>query len=165
MSENSIKKLKGIIPYIIILVVVVLLRTFIITPVMVNGPSMNDTLSHNNIILLKKYTRSYQRNDIVIFRYNDTQLVKRVIGLPGEKVEYKDGVLYINNVEVEDRFASITADFNMSMINLDVIPQGHYFVLGDNRPASSDSRIMGPISEERIVGSSSFSIWPIGRIR
>ena len=158
-------KIKEVIPYIIILLVVILLRTFVITPVMVNGPSMNDTLRHNQIILLKKYDNTYSRNEVVVFRHNDTQLVKRVIGLPGETVEYKDGVLYINNIVVEDKFSKATADFDLSMIDMEIIPQGYYFVLGDNRSNSQDSRAIGLISKERIVGTSSFSLWPIGKIR
>jgi len=158
------KIVKSLIPYVIILLMVILLRTFIITPVMVNGPSMNDTLVHNQIILLKKYARNFSRNEIVVFEYNGVRLVKRAIGLPGETVEYKDGVLYINGNVVEDRFSPTTADFDLSMINLDQIPSRTYFVLGDNRSNSSDSRTIGVISEDQIVGTTSFSLWPIRRV-
>lgn len=158
------KFLKDLIPYVIIFLTIVLLRTFLVTPVMVNGPSMNNTLEHNQIILLKKYDKTFTRNEIVVFKYNDSKLVKRVIGLPGETIKYEDGVLYINGEIVEDKYAGITDDFDLSYIGLDIIPEGYYFVLGDNRRNSSDSRIIGLVSKERIVGSTSFSLWPFKKI-
>ena len=152
-------------PYILILLGVVILRTFIVTPVIVSGESMYDTLSDGNIILLKKYDKKYERNEIVVFDYQNSKLVKRIIGLPGETVEYKDGKLYINNKEVHDDFATITRNFKLSNIGVEVIPQGYYFVLGDNRNKSSDSRLIGLIKEEDILGTASFSLIPFKSIK
>ena len=109
-------------------------------------------------------TKSYERFDIVVFNYNNSKLVKRIIGLPGETVEYKDGVLYVNGSPIDDPFASKTRDFKLSNLNIDVIPEGYYFVMGDNRNNSSDSRIIGPISLDSIEGTTTFSLWPIGFI-
>ena len=83
--------IKEVLPYIVILLVVILIRTYIITPVIVNGESMSPTLKNNELLLLKKYDKKIERFDIVVFKYNDSRLIKRVIGLPGDKVEYKDG--------------------------------------------------------------------------
>ena len=69
---------------------------------------MNDTLKNGELLLLKKYDKSYERFDIVVFDYGDSKLVKRIIGLPGETLEYKDGILYINGEIVEDPFATST---------------------------------------------------------
>ena len=79
------KKIKELIPYILIISLVILIRTFIITPVRVDGPSMEDTLENGDILLLQKFNNNYQRFDIVVLNYNNEKLVKRIIGLPGEK--------------------------------------------------------------------------------
>lgn len=157
--------LKELLSYAIILIVVIVIRTFIITPVIVSGDSMYDTLKNGNILILKKYDRSYERGDVVVFNYRDSKLVKRVIGLPGEVVTYVDGVLYINGVMVEDEFASDTNDFKMEDIGFDFIPDGQYLVLGDNRMNSSDSRSIGLVSSENIIGVTSLKIWPPGLIK
>ncbi len=151
------KIVKEAIPYVIILLMVILIRTFIVTPVIVSGTSMNSTLKDGEILLLNKFDKTYERNDIVVFDYEDSKLVKRIIGLPGETIEYKDGILYINGEETEDLFASITHDYKLD----EVIPEGYYFVMGDNRNNSSDSRIIGLIDEESINGTTTFSLWPI----
>jgi signal peptidase I len=75
--------------------VVVIFRTFIATPVRVDGDSMNDTLHNNDILILNKLEKNYDRFDIVVINYNNTKLVKRIIGLPGENISYKDNQLYI----------------------------------------------------------------------
>lgn len=154
------KFLKEIFPYVVILISVILIRTFIVTPVVVSGDSMNDTLNDNDILLLKKYDKSYDRFDIIVFKYQNSKLVKRIIGLPGETVKYKDGKLYINDEEINDEFSLITRDFDLSYLDIEIIPEGYYFVLGDNRNKSSDSRMIGLVSKEQIEGVTNFSIWP-----
>ena len=96
---------KDIIDIIVIVLIVVLIRTFLFTPAKVKGDSMNDTLLDKEVIIVNKidYTiNEANRFDIVVFeRENGEKLIKRVIGLPGEKVEYKDNTLYINDKEVK----------------------------------------------------------------
>lgn len=150
-------KIKDIIPYVLILIGVVLFRTFIATPVVVDGDSMLPTLKDNQLLLLKKYDHKYERYDIVVFDYDDARLIKRVIGLPGERVRYEAGKLYINDREVEDAYSNITSDYEL----FGVIPEGYYFVLGDNRNNSSDSRLIGLIKADTIKGTINFSLWPI----
>ena len=151
------KLIKELMPYIVIFISVILIRTFIITPVIVSGSSMDDTLKDGEILILKKYDKNYERFDIVVFDYNNSKLVKRVIGLSGETVKYEDGRLYINEEEVYDKFASITFDYELNF----TIPENYYFVLGDNRTNSTDSRLIGLISENDINGTTNFSLWPI----
>lgn len=158
------KFLKEVIPYVVIIVVVVLIRSFVITPVQVDGQSMYPTLDDNEILILKKYDKSYERFDIVVFDYNDSKLVKRIIGLPGETVSYKNNELYINNQKIDDvELDEITDDFDLSDLGYTVIPKDYYFVLGDNRNNSIDSRRIGLVSSDNILGTTSFSIFPFDK--
>lgn len=158
------KFIKEITPYIIIIVVVVLIRSFIITPVQVDGDSMYPTLNDNEILILKKYDKSYERFDIIVFNYNNSKLVKRIIGLPGETISYKNNELYINNEKIDDvQLNVITNDFDLSELGYKIIPEGYYFVLGDNRNYSLDSRRIGLVSEENILGITNFSIFPFNK--
>lgn len=91
------KVIKEFIPYLVIILIVVLIRCFVVTPVRVSGTSMYPTLKNNDIVLLKKFDKNIERFDIVVFNYNNSKLIKRVIGLPGETVKYVNGILYINN--------------------------------------------------------------------
>lgn len=154
------KILKEIIPYVVIVVVVLIIRTYIVTPVKVQGDSMVPTLKDKEILLLKKYDTKYERFDIIVFKTDDSKLVKRVIGLPGEHVKYVDNKLYINNKIVKDVVIEKTEDFDLNSIGHNKIPEGYYFVLGDNRDNSTDSRLIGLISEKTILGTTNFSVFP-----
>lgn len=164
-----IKFLKELIPYLIIVVVVVLIRTFLVTPVFVVGDSMVPTLKDKQVLLLDKFKYRFsdiERFDIVVIKVGKKEIIKRVIGLPGEYVEYKDNKLYINGKVLENDFDFDTIDFAMSEICIEEkIPYNKYFVLGDNRLVSSDSRIIGLIDKKDILGKAGFSIWPIKTIK
>lgn len=152
--------IKKFLPYIVIIIVVVLIRTFIITPVRVDGSSMYPTLKNKDIIMLKKYNKQYQYGDIVILNYHNSKLVKRIIGVPKDKIKYSNGELFINGKKVEDPYSKITKDFELGQ----EIPEGYYFVMGDNRNNSTDSRIIGLIKKEQILGTTSFRIFPLNHI-
>lgn len=158
------KFVKSLLPYVIIIVCVVLIRTFIITPVVVDGSSMNPNLVDGQILLLKKYDKTIERFDIVVLNHGKDKWVKRIIGLPGEYVEYKDSKLYIDGVLIEEEMIDEkTIDFKLEYIGYDVIPEDFYFVVGDNRDNSKDSRIVGLISKDDIVGTTNISIFPFNR--
>ncbi len=155
------KFIKGLIPYVIITLVVVLIRIFIISPARVDGTSMYPTLDDREYILIKKYDKSYERFDIVVLRYEKEDLIKRIIGLPGDYVEYLNNELYINGKKVEEKFLSdetTTWDFNIDLIGYDKIPDNYYFVVGDNRTNSKDSRLIGLIPKKDIKGIALFSL-------
>ena len=157
------KWIKEYLPYISIIIVVILLRVFVISPVQVDGSSMVPTLKDNDILLLKKYDHSYERFDVVVLNYNDEKLVKRIVGLPGETITYYNNILFINGKKVEENFLPEnieTSDFNLNQIGYAKIPDGYYFVVGDNRGDSLDSRYIGLISKKDIEGTVNFRIFP-----
>ena len=174
------KIIKELYPYVVIIIVVVLFRTFIATPVRVDGDSMNDTLNNGDILILNKLDKEYKRFDIVVINYNKTnkcmiyiekntdynktKLVKRIIGLPGENIEYNDNKLYINGELIEDIETSRTSDFSLKeLYDIKTIPDNYYFVMGDNRSHSLDSRDyrVGLIKKEDIIGKNIIRLWPI----
>ncbi len=150
------KFIKELIPYIVIILSVVLIRTFVATPVRVDGKSMDPTLSNNEILMLNKFDKTYKRFDIIVFNYNSSKLVKRIIGLPGDKIEYIDDKLYINGEEIKEPYKRKKMDNYTS----DVVPNNMYFVMGDNRGNSLDSRYIGSIRKEDIEGTVKLSILP-----
>ena len=155
------KGLKEWLPYLVIIIVVVLIRTFIVTPVRVKGDSMVPTLENKEIVLLQKWDQSYQRFDIVVVKYQNTKLVKRVVGLPSDHVAYQKGKLYINDHEVKEDFDhGKTDDFKLEELGYDTIPEGYYFVMGDNRTNSTDSRMIGLVSEKEMLGTTGFVLFP-----
>ena len=154
--KDSIREL---VPYVVIILVVVLIRTFLFTPVRVNGTSMMDTLEHGDTMILNKIgmkLNDIKRFQIVVIKTDDSYLIKRVIGLPGETIEYKDEKLLINGKEVEDPY------YNDNTLDFDgvKIPENNYFVMGDNRSNSRDSRILGTISKNDIMGTTKLVIFP-----
>ncbi|MBR3049592.1 MAG: signal peptidase I [Bacilli bacterium] len=156
------KKLKELLPYIIIILVVIIIKFFIVTPIRVNGPSMENTLHDKDIMLLNEISYKFhkiERFDIVVIKYKNEYLIKRVIGLPGEKVKYKNNKLYINNKYIKEKFShKKTKDFKTKKI-----PKDNYIVLGDNRTDSVDSRMIGFIKKKDIKGKTSFTILPFNR--
>lgn len=127
---------------------------------MVSGNSMNPTLKNNEILILKKYDKSFERFDIVVVKEENEKLIKRVIGLPGEFIEYRNNKLYINGKVVEDSFANVTDDFKLAT----KIPENTYFVMGDNRKNSLDSRVIGPVKLDKIQGSIGIRLFPFNRM-
>jgi signal peptidase I, bacterial type len=157
--ENTVsmkKKDRFWIVFIIIVAAVVLLRLFVFEFVNISGESMYPTLHDGNLILINKVDYTPVRGDIVIL---DTQLelVKRVIGLPGEKIQIQDGEVYINGQKLEDKYQYPT-QVKDSMPEL-TIPDGSVFVMGDNRDHSADSRVIGPIKLQSIRGRMLLSLW------
>lgn len=161
------KIIKELYPYVIIVISVVLFRTFIATPVRVDGNSMNDTLNNNDILILNKLDKTYERFDIIVINVNNNKLVKRIIGMPGENISYEDNQLYINGKKFEDIETSRTTDFSLEeLYSIDKIPEGYYFVMGDNRGNSLDSRDyrVGLVKKEDITGITIFRLFPFNKL-
>ena len=161
MNIEKIKSFcKDLLPYVVIVLVVIIIRTFIVTPVRVDGPSMKPNLKNGNIMILNKIA-NIDRYDIVVIKslkLNET-LIKRVYALPGEKIKCEDGKIYINGSVIKDEYGSgTTADFDEV-----TVPNDSYFVMGDNRPISLDSRLLGTFTKDEIKGTTSIRIFPLNR--
>lgn len=167
MKEKVIDFIKEISVYIIIVVVIVLLKIYVISPIRVNGTSMNPTLENGDIMILNKIgyrITKIKRFDIVVIKYKDELLIKRVIGLPGEKIKYENNTLYVNDKALDEEFdKTYTYNFSIKEIGSTTVPEDSYFVLGDNREVSKDSRSIGFIDREDIVGKSSLTLFPLNR--
>lgn len=154
------KVIKELIPYIVIVIVVVLIRSFIATPVRVDGDSMNKTFKNGDILILYKLSK-IKRFDVIVLHEtdDDEKIIKRVIGMPGDTVAIKDGEIYINDKKIEDKYAyGMTSDYDRITLKSD-----EYFILGDNRLISKDSRYFGPIKEKEIKGKAVFRLFPFSK--
>ena len=175
-------------------VIALTVRAFVFELVRVDGESMNDTLADQEIMIVTKYDYAStwlslpwqdeetkekaarittggnpQRFDVVICRYpgrGDTNFVKRVVGLPGDTVELRDGRLYVNGEEYEEPYVS--DEYRTGWMNdfgPCTVPKGEYFVMGDHRNNSNDSRFQGTISRDMIIGHVRSVILPFGSRR
>ena len=168
----------------IALVIAIVVRMFLLQQFYISGPSMETTMFTNNRVLVNKL--AYQigdvkRGDVVVFdratvNGNDVvhdDLIKRVIALGGETISIKSCVVYINGTILPEPYLP-ARDTEMtdpqdrcSTVDIvdTVIPQGEFFLMGDNRPQSYDSRMFGPITREMIVGRAFVIIWPVTQWR
>ena len=163
MMDKLKRVIKEVIPYIAIIIGVLLVKQYIVSPIQVNGDSMDPTLQDGDLMILNKLSYklgSINRFDIVVVDKGDTYIIKRVIGLPGEKVKFENNKLYINDQEIEESFlpeGKVTNDFET------IVKDDCYFVMGDNRQISLDSRELGCFDISMIKGKTSLSFFPFSR--
>lgn len=167
MKEKIIHFVKEVFPYIFTVFVVLCVKEFIFSTVLVSGASMNDTLESGDLMILDKFSyrlSDIKRFDIVVVQVGNQKLIKRVIGLPGEYIEYKNDTLYVDGKKINDNSTNeVTNDFSIEELELDKIPENCYFVLGDNRGDSLDSRIFGVVEKDAILGKAEFILFPFNR--
>lgn len=159
---DKLKKfLKENFTFIVLLIVIIVIKFFVVSPIRVNGDSMNPTLEDRDIMILDEISYHFsniKRFDIVVVKKNGEFLIKRVIGLPGDEIRYEDNTLYINDKLIKEKFNhEDTKDFDT------IVPDDKYFVMGDNRNNSVDSRMIGPISKKEILGKTNFTIYPFNK--
>ena len=118
--------------------------------------SMLPTLSLGEIVFTEKIRseNDFQRGDILVFDKGEVLLIKRLIGMPGDTIEIKSGVLYLNNEPQVEEY--VKKDFPMSDYGPFTVPEGHYFMMGDNRNNSGDSRVFGAVPYETLVAKNIF---------
>lgn len=155
------------------------IRTFFLSNYVVEGESMMPTLEDGNKLIVNKIgyqISDFKRFDVIVFHHNDQEdFVKRVIGLPGDKVEYHDDFLYVNDQKIEEPFlesyrnadlsGSLTGDFTLEEVTgSEAVPAGKLFVMGDNRIGSWDGRHFGFISIDQVVGKVDVKYWPLNEL-
>lgn len=166
MKHISLSKTILIITTILIIIAIIIILTYNVRIYRINGTSMYPTLNKSEIVLTSKDT--YKRTDIIAFSYNDVIMIKRIIGMPNETIDIKeDGTIYINNQELEEKYIN---EKNLGDPEIEFpyhIPEGEYFVLGDNRADSIDSRNIhiGTIKEQEIIGKVKISLIPFKEIK
>lgn len=159
---------------VVALIIFLLVRHFLFAPVSVDGESMAPTLEDRDRLILNKVD-SIERFDVVVFPAPDApekQYIKRIIGLPGDTIRFQDDVLYVNGEAVEEEYLTsveedlapgenFTEDFLLAAkTGEEVVPEGSYFVMGDNRQNSKDSRVFGFVDASSISGTANFRIFP-----
>lgn len=160
---------REIISYVVIILVVILIRIFIVTPVKVDGTSMYPTLNNKDILIEKKYDKSFNRYDVVVINHKKDKLVKRIIGLPGETVRISIthvgnnvvSKILINGEVLEENYGYEPIKDAGIAANEITLGDNEYFVLGDNRNNSSDSRVLGVFKKKDIKGTTSIRLFPL----
>jgi signal peptidase I len=165
----------------------IVVQTFVVKPYLIPSTSMANTLVPGQRVLVDRMVYRYRavhRGDIIVFRRPEPPhdvLIKRVVGLPGDLLAVRNGHLYINGVQQHESFvdkvdgiteptdpadpyASAQPDAPWSLTQPFRVPAGQYFVMGDNRTDSSDSRYWGTVPRRAIIGRAFFTYWPIGRL-
>lgn len=175
-GENKEKSTVGELATMLLYVAIVLVLTFLVVRFVgqrteVSGHSMEPTLSNGDNLIVDKITYRFsdpQRFDIIVFPFQykeNTYYIKRIIGLPGETVQITDGVIYINGEVLDEHYGKEVIENSVLAAEPITLADDEYFVLGDNRNASSDSRepSVGNIKRENIIGRAWVRIWPFNK--
>lgn len=149
-------------------ILALVIKTFVFQFYYIPSGSMEPTLQINDKILVTKYSyklKEPERGEIIVFEYPyDKKLsyIKRLIGLPGEQIQIKDSQLYVDDVLVEENY--LPEGLTFEDFGPVQVPEGQYFMLGDNRNHSSDSRVWGFVDKDLLIGKARLTYWPLDRI-
>ncbi|NMM64761.1 signal peptidase I [Clostridium sp. P21] len=172
-KKISIKETKELIFVIVTaLVISLFVHSYVFARVDVDGPSMQSTLHDKDVLFIEKIStemKQIKRGDIVVFDSkdaNDSNYIKRVIGIENDQIELKNGKVYLNNQELNEPYldSTTTTDPLTSQTKF-TVPKGCVFVLGDNRTNSTDSRILGPINLNDIKGHAIVRVFPFNTVK
>lgn len=165
---------------IIAVLLAAIIRYFLFAPIIVDGLSMMPTLHDHDRMIVNKLSYKIgepDRFDIVVFHAPEGKdYIKRVIGLPGDKVEYRNDTLYINGKAIDEPYLDeykkdvidgpLTEPFTLKeLTGQETVPEGELFVMGDNRRYSKDSRHIGTVPMEKVLGNTSVIYWPLDEIK
>lgn len=176
----------------IAIILAILIRGFLFEPVIIEGTSMMNTLEDHDRVILNKISLAFnepERGDIVVLEVeppyfnalpflNNSKLakkllptlsgadyIKRVIAVGGDTVDIIDGYVYVNGEKLNEPYVRLDGETRKLLTAMPyTVEEGKYFVMGDNRTASRDSRTIGTIEEEQIIGITGFRIWPVHKI-
>ncbi|QST00757.1 signal peptidase I [Pontibacillus sp. ALD_SL1] len=161
------------------IVLALMFRSFLFASYVVEGESMQPTLFDGNLLMVNKVVYDLQdvnHTDVIVFHANEKEdYVKRVIGLPGDTIRYEDDTLYLNGEKIDEPYLDpyrvndgkpLTESFTLEEIEEGAkeVPEGHIFVMGDNRRESLDSRYFGFVPIDTIVGKVDVRYWPINKL-
>ena len=173
IEQSKMKEIIGLVIYCIIVVAIMFfVIKFIGQRTIVIGDSMNPTLHEDENLITDKITYRFKepkRFDIIVFQYKDNTsklLIKRIIGMPGETVQIKNGRVYINDHELNENYGNAIMNDGGVAANAIILGEDEYFVLGDNRNNSQDSRFasVGNVHRSDIIGRAWLRIWPLDKV-
>ncbi|WP_027956508.1 signal peptidase I [Halobacillus kuroshimensis] len=179
MEEQTMKTyLKWIRTVLLALLLAFVFRSYLFASYVVDGESMEPTLYDGNLLMVNKAVYDWSeidRQQVIVFHANeDEDYVKRVIGIPGDEIEFKNDQLYVNGVLMDESYLDdlrpsdglpFTEDFTLEEVTgSTTVPEGQLFVMGDNRRDSLDSRYFGFVSEETVVGKVDVRYWPFSQL-
>jgi len=155
------------------LLVVYLIITFVIQNTKVSGSSMEPTLHHHDAVIINKwiyYLKDPQQGDIIIFPYQgdpSKKYIKRIIALPGDLLDIQEGNIYINGKKLEESYITESWIVKGNVVYPFSVPDDHYFVMGDHRDHSADSRFeeVGTVKKNQIIGKAWVRIWPLKQFK
>lgn len=140
----------------------------ILRPHRIKGQSMHPNFPDGEYLLTQKityYRENPKRGDVIVFKppISEDEFIKRVIAVPGETVSVKEGKVYVNGQLLKEDYINVYTSGGSFLADGDeyIVPEGEYFVMGDNRPHSSDSRAWGPIKKKDITGKAWLVYWPL----
>lgn len=159
-----------------------LISAYVVAPFTVSGHSMDYTFADKDRVFVNRLSSNYERGDSIVFHANEKDdYIKRIIGLPGDTIEYINDTLYINGEKYTESYldskkseakssgdSPLTPDFNieyLSSTKSKTVPEGTYFVMGDNRQHSTDSRVFGFVKKEAIVGKVVLRYYPFSSFK
>jgi signal peptidase I len=172
--RSAPKKSGGVVEYLVILLVSFALvfgfvRPFVMEAFWIPSGSMIPTLQINDRVLVNKFIYRFtepERRDIIVFQSvesADQDLIKRVVGLPGDEIAVRNGKLFVNGEPQKEPYTNNKLP-DVSFFAQTSVPKDHVFVMGDNRSNSQDSRVFGPLPKKNIEGEAFLRFWPPGRI-
>ena len=173
-KRNSVRSaVEWVVIVVAALLAALLIKTFLLQAFYIPSDSMNPTLVQRDRVLVNKLSYHFHdvhRGDIVVFKRppgeNDPKikdLIKRVIGLPGDSIEAHDGHVFVDGRRLNEPY--LPAGIQIKPLARQVVPGNSIFVMGDNRPSSKDSTVFGPISKNLVVGRAFLRVWPLSAIK